>query len=263
MFEGEYPNGKGKEYFNKETIKFEGDYINGIKWNGIGYDQDLKVIYKLKNGRGYIKELNNFGSLIFEGEYIYGKKTGYGKEYKDNKIIFEGIYLNNIRKRGKSYIDDILEFEGKYLFNEKWNGKIYDIKGNAICELNNGLSEIKEKYGKRKEYDKDGKLIFEVEYINGIMNGKGKEYKNCKLIFEGEYLDGKRWNGKGKEYHLQQDKLIFEGEYKNGMRWNGKVKEYYDNGKLEFVGQYLNGERNGKGREYEFDILVFQGEYLN
>ena len=71
------------------------------------------------------------------------------------------------------------------------------------------------------------------------MNGKGKEYKNCKLIFEGEYLDGKRWNGKGKEYHLQQDKLIFEGEYKNGMRWNGKVKEYYDNGELKFVGQYL------------------------
>ena len=101
MFEGEYPNGKGKEYFNKEKIKFEGDYVNGIKWNGIGYDKDHKIIYKLKNGRGYIKELNNFGSLIFEGEYIYGKKTGYGKEYSDNKVIFDGIYLNNIRKRGK------------------------------------------------------------------------------------------------------------------------------------------------------------------
>ena len=74
MFEGEYPNGKGKEYFNKEKVKFEGDYVNGIKWNGIGYDQDHKVIYNLKNGRGYIKELNNFGSLIFEGEYIYMEK---------------------------------------------------------------------------------------------------------------------------------------------------------------------------------------------
>ena len=26
----------------------------------------------------------------------------------------------------------------------------------------------------------------------------------------------------------------------------GKVKEYYDNGKLKFEGEYLNGERNGK-----------------
>ena len=29
--------------------------------------------------------------------------------------------------------------------------------------------------------------------------GKGKEYKNGKIIFEGEYLNGQR-NGKGKEY---------------------------------------------------------------
>ena len=41
---------------------------------------------------------------------------------------------------------------------------------------------------------------------------------------------------------------MFEGEYLNGER-NGKGKEYdYDNGKLEFEGEYLNGERNGKGK---------------
>ena len=37
--------------------------------------------------------------------------------------------------------------------------------------------------------------------------------------------------------------LIFEGEYLNGER-NGKGKEYYYNGNLEFEGEYLNGERN-------------------
>ena len=31
----------------------------------------------------------------------------------------------------------------------------------------------------------------------GKRNGKGKEYNdNGDLIFEGEYLNGKRWNGK-------------------------------------------------------------------
>jgi len=29
----------------------------------------------------------------------------------------------------------------------------------------------------------------------------------------------------------------------------GKAKEYY-NGKLEFEGEYMNDERNGKGKEY-------------
>ena len=27
----------------------------------------------------------------------------------------------------------------------------------------------------------------------------------------------------------------------------GKGKEYYDNGKISFEGEYLNGKRNGKG----------------
>ena len=43
------------------------------------------------------------------------------------------------------------------------------------------------------------KIIFKGEYINGKINGKGKEYKDDKLIFEGEYLNGKR-NGKGIKY---------------------------------------------------------------
>ena len=53
-------------------------------------------------------------------------------------------------------------------------------------------------------------------------------------------------------------------EYLNGER-NGKGKEYYSNGKLEFEGDYLNGKKwNGKEKEYyENDKLQFEGEYLN
>ena len=51
---------------------------------------------------------------------------------------------------------------------------------------------------KRKYYNKDDKLLFEGEYLNGERNGMGKEYdSDGKLEFEGEYLKGKR-NGKGK-----------------------------------------------------------------
>ena len=44
--------------------------------------------------------------------------------------------------------------------------------------------------------------------------------------------------------------MIFEGEYLNGKR-KGKGKEYNYYGKLEFEGEYLNGERHGKGKEYD------------
>ncbi len=43
--------------------------------------------------------------------------------------------------------------------------------------------------------------------------------------------------------------LRFEGEYINGIR-NGKGKEKYKNGKLEFEGEFINRKRNGKGKEY-------------
>ena len=97
----------------------------------------------------------------------------------------------------------------------------------------------------------------------------------------GKYKISKR-NGKGKEYLLGTYTLIYEGEYKNGIR-NGKGKEYYDDGKLYFIGEYLNGKKwngkrfnkygyieleiidgKGKGKEYyDNGNLFFEGEYLN
>ena len=45
--------------------------------------------------------------------------------------------------------------------------------------------------------------------------------------------------------------LILEGSYLNGER-NGKGKEYNKYGKLIFEGEYLNDKRYGKGKDYGF-----------
>ena len=132
-----------------------------------------------------------------------------------------------------------------------------------------------------KEYFAYNDYIFEGEYKNGKKNGKGKEYykySNYTLIYEGEYLDGKR-NGKGKEYYFD-GKLKFEGEYLKGKKWNGKgydingnicyqiengkgdIKEYNGIGEFLFEGIYINGEKNGKGKENDFinlSIFSFMG----
>ena len=51
------------------------------------------------------------------------------------------------------------------------------------------------RHGKGKEYDREGKLIFEGEYeYDYKLNGK--EYINGKLFYEGEYLYNKKFNGK-------------------------------------------------------------------
>ena len=62
-------------------------------------------------------------------------------------------------------------------------------------------------------------------------------------------------NGNVKIYLLNSNKLIFEGEYLNGKK-HGKAKEYNELGKLKFEGEYLNGKKSGKGKEYYYYFLL-------
>ena len=60
-----------------------------------------------------------------------------------------------------------------------------------------------------------------------------------------------------------EDYKKISGKYKEGEK-NGKGKEYdLKTNILIFEGEYLNGKRNGKGKEYYFNgKLEFEGEYL-
>ena len=76
FFEGEYLYDyklKGKQYKN-EKLEYEGEYLYYKKFNGKGYDENGNIIYELINGNGKVKEYNIYGNLIFEGEYLNGKK---------------------------------------------------------------------------------------------------------------------------------------------------------------------------------------------
>ena len=68
-------------------MEFEGEYLNGKKWNGKGYNKNGNLEFIIKDGKGKIKEYYKNGVLKFEGEYIYGKKTGKVKEYYNNRQL--------------------------------------------------------------------------------------------------------------------------------------------------------------------------------
>ena len=151
VFEGEYLYNfrkEGKEYVNiyekadKEFLflygtnkkyvstylEFEGEYLCNKKWNGKGYDEKGNIIYELINGKGKVKEYNNFDcNLIYEGEYLDGKRNGKGKEY-DNILgkIFEGEFLNGKKWKGK---ETEYNLDHKvYRENEYIEGKIVETK---------------------------------------------------------------------------------------------------------------------------------------
>ena len=69
----------------------------------------------MRNGSGKIKEFNDNGILIFEGEYQKGKRHRICKEYNDNgKLIFEGEYLKGkIKQCTEYYNNDNLVFHSQ------------------------------------------------------------------------------------------------------------------------------------------------------
>ena len=81
---------KGKFYVNSK-LEYEGDYLYNKKFNGKGYDENGNVIYELINGNGEVKEYDDeTGELIFEGEYLNGKRGKEKVEYiydKEGKVI--------------------------------------------------------------------------------------------------------------------------------------------------------------------------------
>ena len=112
-----------------------------------------------------------------------------------------------------------------------------------------------ERNGKGKQYDWEGKLIFEGEYLNGKKwIGKERKYNDKKLILEVEYLNGKKMKGK---VYDKDGKIIYElingkGKFRD---YDGDLSYYY------YEGEYLNSEKNGNGKEYNYEgKLLFEGE---
>ena len=139
-------------------------------------------------------------------------------ERRKLKIVKYNISLKNIL--GLNLIDYI-RFSGRYI---KYETKDKD---------------------KGKKYNSfTDEVVFEGEYKNGERNGKGKEYdKLGNLIFEGEWKSGKRWNVK----RCGKYDNVFKKELKEGK---GVLYEYSECKQILYRGEYSNGERNGKGKEF-------------
>ena len=119
--------------------------------------------------------------MEFEGEYLYGKKNGEGKEYtylNENKLIFEGEYLNDYKIKGKEYnLKGTLMYEGEYLYDKKnGKGKEYYEDGHLLYE--GEFLSNKRTNGKIYYYDYFGEYIYEI--INGIEGKRINEKINKK-----------------------------------------------------------------------------------
>jgi len=228
----------------KQEIMLDSDLINSIHEK-----------YKIKENTRFFF-LTSFKledmEYIWKGDYNEEyKKNGFGKEYDfDDNIVFEGEYINGIRKKGvEYYIIGTKKYEGEYKNGKRWNGILYDTNMEHQYMLKFGKGYI-------KEFHENGCISFEGDINNGVKTGKGKIYDEWgHLIFEG-YLDNGIKNGIGKLYNFSGD-LIFEGEFKDGEQFKGKKNIY--NSQCELICTKENKKNKilfGFEDYYEIDIMI-------
>ena len=123
------------------------------------------------------------------------------------------------------------------------------------------LENIKSKYICRKPFcllliNKKLKIIKYNKALQNKINITLNDYKE----YSGRYLIYESWT-KGKEYD-KDGNLIFIGNYLNGEKI-GEGREYYHGTKI-FEGEYLKDKKTGKGKEFSGDGYYFsECEYLN
>ena len=125
------------------------------------------------------------------------------------------------------------------------------------------LDKIKSKYIFKKVFSvlREKKILQIANYKKSFQKTLGKCLIYYKVMSR-KYIIYQEKN-KGRLYDANSKKLLYIGEFLNGKK-NGKGEEYDDNINLKYEGEFLKGKRNGKGKEYnENGELKFEGEFLN
>lgn len=151
------------------------------------------------------------------------------------------IYLEK-RRTGINIIWDIFIKNNNYLYVAKQ----YDSSGVPIQEINfgengrkNGIMRTKDVKTKNTEKElvyRDGKIIEEIRYYYWMKN-------NYKMLYRSQNdLIQKSWH--------ENSKLKSIIQLDSNMQFNGKAKGWYPNGKIEFEGEYKNGNKEGIWKYY-------------
>ena len=142
-----------------------------------------------------------------------------------------------------------------------YNGKVvvyYDSK--KTVPYYQGYLKDGQLQGEGKQYDPDGILSYEGEFVDGKRSGYGEEYENGELIYRGQFENGD-YSGAGEEF--KHGLLVCSGTYENGKLNGSDCYLYYPNGRASYRGAFAGGEQTGEGIAYaESGIQTYAGSFL-
>ena len=140
-----------------------------------------------------------------------------------------------------------------------WSGRVivyYDeAKQNPMYQgtLEEGLLQ-----GKGKEYDEEGLLRYEGDFVDGQRSGDGTLYEGGVLVYQGQFSGG-QINGTGVAY--EDGVKYYQGTFVDGL-YEGEGTAYYPDGTRSYVGSFAAGLYEGEGTQYDQEgRMCYQGSF--
>jgi antitoxin component YwqK of YwqJK toxin-antitoxin module len=275
-------NGYLKEYSLAGSLLNTTKYVRGVIQNNVPELAKLDVKTEYYDN-GQVHFTRTFKDDVAQGihrEFSQEGKVISAQLFTDGVLSAEGILDTAGRQQGiwkEFYPDGTIKSQGEYLNSKKigeWvfyhpNGKVeqkgaYDKKGKA--------------QGVWKWFYETGNVLSEENYVNGQLDGVYTEYSDSgQVITKGEYIDGLKegpWlfelqgfreegaykadnrDGEWKHYFTENGKLRFIGKFVDDVP-DGIHTFYYLNGNERQVGKYIAGAKEGDWRFYDESGFLF------
>ncbi|HMM12285.1 MAG TPA: toxin-antitoxin system YwqK family antitoxin [Bacteroidales bacterium] len=179
------------------------------------------------------------GAISSEGWLVDGKPEGYWKNYHENgNIKSEGNRKNFLLDGIWKFYDEegTLTLEISYEQGKRQGDRVVWLPEEIIRE--NFENDIRQ--GLTRHYDRSGRLLKTIPFVNGLEDGMSFTYDTTGTIIE--LVQYRRGFVTGRERINRRDS---EG------RPNGLWKWFFEDGSLKSEGVFKNGLRNGIFKTYD------------
>ncbi|MDI1353992.1 MAG: hypothetical protein PSX36_03690 [bacterium] len=271
-----------REVFEDGTLKYEGVYSDGL---AIG--THYKYIQKRRCDSSLFRRDDTTDVFVRRLVCRNVPIPDSAIEYFDGVVVAKGA-VDSVRNRIGIWNEfhNTGEFKGKGMY--KKDKRV----GNWEFYYASGSIEQKGKYDQKGReqgvwnwYYENGKIWREENYYNGGRQGLLTDYdEEGNILLQGNYIDNKkegRWiyetkdyveygnyvndepDSLWKSYYMPNKIKCFEGRFQSGVP-EGTHLAYHPNGAKKYVGDYVNGMKDGDWKYYdESDVNYLTITYKN
>ncbi|XP_037671000.1 radial spoke head 10 homolog B isoform X4 [Choloepus didactylus] len=228
----------------------------------------------------------------YEGEKVRGLYEGEGFAVFQGGCTYHGMFSEGLMHGQGTYIwADGLKYEGDFVKNIPMNHGLYTwpdgstYEGEVINGMRNGFGMFKcstqpvsyighwchgRRHGKGSiYYNQEGTSWYEGDWVYNLKKGWGIRCYKSGNIYEGQWENNMR-HGEGRMRWLTTNEE-YTGHWEKGIQ-NGfgthtwflkRIPKSQYPLRNEYVGEFVNGNRHGRGKFYYASGAMYEGEWVS